>query len=158
MKNVYAGILAIILGIIVIAFPFLTAVTVSIFAGVVLLLIAIWLIIAGAFELETIGKAGILNLILGIIALILAIGLILNPALLSFIVGLTLYLAGIFMIIAGIISLVDGMQRKYAWSGVLGIILGIIYLVLGTFAFNPVNLGFLIGIWLVITGIFRLFE
>lgn len=158
MRNVVAGALAIILGLIIIAFPFLTAVTVSIFAGVVVLLIAIWLLVAGISELEISRTAGILNVILGIIALIFAIGLIINPAILSFIVGLTLYLAGIFMIIAGLIALVDGMQRKYAWAGVLGIILGIIYIILGTYAFNPVNLGFLIGIWLIITGIFRFFE
>ncbi len=158
MRNVFAGALAIILGLIVIAFPFLTAVTVSIFAGVVVLLIAIWLIIAGIMELEISRTMGALNVILGIIALIIAIGLIINPALLSFIAGLTLSIAGIFLILAGIIALVDGMHRKYAWAGVLGIILGIIYLIVGAFAFNPVNLGFLIGIWLIITGIFRLFE
>lgn len=158
MKNMFAGALAIILGLIVIAFPFLTAATVSIFAGVVVLLIAIWLIIAGISELEISRTTGALNTILGIIALIIAIGLIINPALLSFIAGLTLAIAGIFMIIAGLIALVDGMHRKSAWGGILGIILGIIYLLLGVFAFNPVNLGFLIGIWLVITGIFKFFE
>jgi uncharacterized membrane protein HdeD (DUF308 family) len=67
-------------------------------------------------------------------------------------------MAGIFLIIAGLISLVDGMHRKMAWAGILGIVLGIIYLILGVFAFSPVNLGFLIGIWLVITGIFKLVE
>jgi len=50
------------------------------------------------------------------------------------------------------------MHRKMAWAGILGIVLGIIYLILGVFAFSPVNLGFLIGIWLVITGIFKLVE
>ena len=158
MRNMFAGALAIILGLIVIAFPFLTAATVSIFAGVVVLLIAIWLIIVGISELEVSRTTGALNVILGIIALIIAIGLIINPALLSFITGLTLAIAGIFLIIAGLIALIDGMHRKSAWGGILGIILGIIYLILGTFAFNPVNLGFLIGIWLIITGIFRFVE
>lgn len=158
MRNVFAGALAIILGLIVIAFPFLTAVTVSIFAGIVLLLIAIWLIIVGISELEISRTVGALNVILGVIALILSIGLIVNPAILGFIVAFALYLAGFFLILAGIIALIDGMHRKYAWAGVLGIILGIIYIILGTFAFNPVNLGFLIGIWLIITGIFRFFE
>ena len=50
------------------------------------------------------------------------------------------------------------MTRKYAWAGVLGIVLGIIYIILGAFAFNPVNLGILIGLWLIITGIFKMFE
>lgn len=158
MRNIFAGILAIILGLIVIAFPFLGTAAISIFAGVVLLLIAIWLLILGISELEISRTTGAMNIILGIIALVIAIGLIINPALLSFIAGLTISIAGIFLIIAGLIALIDGMHRKAAWAGILGIVLGIIYLIIGAFAFNPVNLGFLIGIWLVITGIFKLFE
>ena len=61
MRSLFAGILAIILGLIVIAFPFLTAVTVSIFAGVVVLLIAIWLLILGIAELEISRTTGILK-------------------------------------------------------------------------------------------------
>ncbi|MEN4017458.1 MAG: DUF308 domain-containing protein [Methanobacterium sp.] len=158
MRNWVGGALAIILGLIVIAFPFLAVVTVSVFVGFLVLLIAIWLFIVGISELEISRTASILNLILGVIALILGIGLIIDPALLGIIAGLTLYLAGFFLIAAGIIALIDGISRKYAWAGVLGIVLGVIYIILGTFAFNPVNLGFLIGIWLIITGIFKMFE
>lgn len=158
MKNWLAGILAIILGLIVIAFPFLTTVTVSIFAGLLVLMIAIWLFIVGISELGESRTSSILNLILGVIAFILGIGLIVNPELFSIIAGITLYLAGFFLIITGIIALLGGMERKYAWSGVLGIVLGIIYIILGAFAFNPVNLGILIGLWLIITGIFKMFE
>lgn len=158
MRNWVEGALAIILGLIVIAFPFLAAVTVSVFAGFLVLLIAIWLFIVGISEFEISRTASILNLILGIIALVLGIGLIINPALFGIIAGLTLYFAGFFLIVAGIIALIDGVSRRYAWAGVLGIVLGVIYIILGTFAFNPVNLGFLIGIWLIITGIFKMFE
>ena len=158
MRNWLAGILAIILGLIVIAFPFLTTVTVSIFAGLLVLMIAIWLFIVGISEFGINKTSSILNIILGIIAFILGIGLIVNPALFSFLAGITLYLAGIFLIITGIIALLDGMTRKYAWAGILGIVLGIIYIILGAYAFNPVNLGILIGLWLIITGIFKMFE
>jgi len=158
MRNWLAGILAIILGLIVIAFPFLTTVTVSIFAGLLVLMIAIWLFIVGISEFGISKTSSILNIILGIIAFILGIGLIVNPALFSFLAGITLYLAGIFLIITGIIALLDGMTRKYAWAGILGIVLGIIYIILGAYAFNPVNLGILIGLWLIITGIFKMFE
>lgn len=158
MRNWVAGALAIILGLVVIAFPLLTTVTVSLFAGLLVLMIAIWLFIVGISEFEISKTSSILNLILGIIALIFGIGLIINPAIFSFIAGLTLYLAGFFLIVTGIIALLDGMTRKYAWAGILGIILGIIYIILGAYAFNPVNLGILIGLWLIITGIFKMFE
>lgn len=158
MRNWVAGLLAIILGLIVIAFPFLTTVTVSVFAGLLVLLIAIWLFIVGISEFGINKTSSILNLVLGVIAFIIGLGLIVNPVLFSFIAGLTLYLAGLFLIITGIIALLDGMTRKYAWAGVLGIVLGIIYIILGFYAFDPVNLGILIGLWLIITGIFKMFE
>jgi cobalamin synthase len=63
------------------------------------------------------------------------------------------------MIIAGVIGLLGGLEAKYrVWGGVLGIILGIIYIILGTLAFDPIYLGFIIGIWLFLTGIFSFFA
>ncbi|MGB9936404.1 MAG: DUF308 domain-containing protein [Methanobacterium sp.] len=158
MKNWVSGLLAIILGLIVIIFPLLTADIVSIFAGFAVLMIAIWLFIVGILDIEINKTASVLNIILGVLALILGIGLLVNPLIFSFLVGVTLYLAGFFMIASGLVALMDGMKRKYAWAGVLGIILGIIYIILGIYAFNPVNLGILIGLWLIITGIFKIFE
>lgn len=155
MKNMVTGLLAIILGLIIIAFPLAGVIAVSVLAGFAVLILAIWFLLAGIMEMESSKTVGILYVILGLIALIFAFGLIFNPALISFISGLVLYLAGILMIIAGIISLLGGMEQKHrVWGGVLGIILGIIYIILGTYAFSPVYLGILIGIWLVITGIF----
>ena len=44
-----------------------------------------------------------------------------------------------------------GMASKS--SGALGIILGILYIVLASYAWNPYYLGLLIGIWLIVDGI-----
>ena len=159
MKNVVVGALAIIIGLIVMAFPLLGVIAASIISGFLVLSLGIWLLIAGISEIGTSKAAGILNLIVGILAVILGFGLIFSPYLFSFLAGFLLYLAGIFLIVAGIIALLVGMEKKYSlWGGVLGIILGILYIILGTYAFHPVYLGILIGVWLVITGIFKLFE
>ncbi|BDZ70625.1 DUF308 domain-containing protein [Methanobacterium petrolearium] len=159
MKNIVVGLLAIILGLIVLAFPLAGLVAASVLTGFVILMIAIWLLIVGGSQLEISKTAGILNLILGIIVLIIGIGLIFSPALFAFLTGFLLYLAGIFMIIAGIIALASRNEFKNAtWVGILGIILGILYIILGTLAFDPIYLGILIGIWLVISGILALFE
>lgn len=159
MRNVIMGILAIILGILVIAFPVAGVVAVSLIAGFAVIMLAIWFLIAGVAEMYVNRLVGILNVILGIIALIIGFGLLFNPALFAFLAGLVLYLAGIFLIVAGIIALLGGMEAKHRiWGGVLGIILGIIYIILGTLAFNPVYLGFIIGLWLLLTGIFSFFA
>nr|WP_319373199.1 DUF308 domain-containing protein [uncultured Methanobacterium sp.] len=159
MKNAVLGILAIILGLIVLAFPLAGLVAASVLTGFVVLMIAIWLLIVGGSQMEVSKSAGIMNVILGIIVLIVGIGLIFNPAIFAFLAGFLLYLAGIFLIIAGIIALVSRNDFKNAtWVGILGIILGILYIILGTLAFDPIYLGVLIGIWLIISGIFALLE
>ncbi|MGC9516700.1 MAG: DUF308 domain-containing protein [Methanomicrobiales archaeon] len=99
-----------------------------------------------------------MNIIVGILALIIGVDLLLNIFLFSFLAGFLLYLAGLFLIIAGIISLLAKDRKNAVWSGVIGIILGILYIILGTYAFDPLYLGILIGIWLVINGIFLLVE
>jgi membrane protein HdeD len=159
MKNVVLGLLAIILGLIVLAFPLAGLVAASVLTGFVVLMIAVWLLIVGGSQMEVSKTAGILNVILGIIVLIVGIGLIFSPALFAFLAGFLLYLAGFFLIIAGIIALVSRNEFKNAtWAGVLGIILGILYIILGTLAFDPIYLGVLIGIWLIISGVLALFE
>jgi len=159
MKNVVLGLLAIILGLIVLAFPLAGLVAASVLTGFVVLMIAVWLLIVGGSQIEVSKTAGILNIILGIIVLIVGIGLIFNPAIFAFLAGFLLYLAGFFLIIAGIIALLSRSEFKNAtWAGILGIILGIIYIILGTFAFDPLYLGVLIGIWLILSGILALFE
>lgn len=159
MRNSIMGILAIILGILIMVFPVAGVVAASFVAGFAVIMLAIWFLIAGVAELQVSRLVGVLLVILGIIALIIGFGLVFNPALFAFLTGIILYLAGILMIIAGIISLLGGLDARYrVWGGVLGIVLGVIYIILGTFAFDPIYLGFLIGIWLLLTGIFNIFA
>ena len=158
MRNMIMGLLAIILGLIVIAFPLAGVVAAGLIAGFAVIILAIWFLIAGVSEMNVSAAVGILYVILGIIALIIGIGLFFNPVAFAFLAGFLLYLAGIILIIGGLISLVGGMKARYrVWGGVLGIVLGIIYIILGTLAFNPIYLGLIIGIWLLITGIFSFF-
>jgi membrane protein HdeD len=159
MKNVVMGLLAIILGLIVLAFPLAGLVAASVLTGFVVLMIAIWLLIVGGSQMEVSKTAGILNLILGIIVLVVGIGLIFSPALFAFLTGFLLYLAGFFLIIAGIIALVSRNEYKNAtWAGILGIVLGVLYIILGTLALDPMYLGILIGLWLILSGVLALFE
>ena len=43
-------------------------------------------------------------------------------------------------------------------SGIFGIVLGGIYIIIGTYIRNPIILGSLIGIWLVVTGVLNLLD
>ena len=158
-KQTTISIIAIILGILIIAFPMLGVITAADILGLSVLLLAIFLLANGVSEVEYNTTRGLINTILGILMLIISLGLIFNPSIFAFLTALTIYLAGIFLIIIGLIIIVGNRDNKYGfWMGILGIVLGVIYIILGTYINNPLILGSLIGIWLLVTGILNLLD
>ena len=158
-KQTTISIIAIILGILIIAFPMLGVIAASDILGLSVLLLSIFLLANGVSEVEYNTTRGLINTILGIIMLIISLGLIFNPSIFAFLTALTIYLAGIFLIIIGLIIIVGNRDNKYGfWMGILGIVLGVIYIILGTYIKNPLVLGSLIGIWLVVTGVLNLLD
>ena len=158
-KQTTISIIAIILGIITIAFPMLGVIAAADILGLSVLLLAIFLLANGVSEVEYNTTRGLLNTILGLIMLIISLGLIFNPSIFAFLTALTIYLAGIFLIIIGLIVIVGNRENKYGfWMGILGIVLGVIYIIIGTYINNPLILGSLIGVWLLITGILNLLD
>lgn len=127
--------------------------------GLSVLLLAIFLLANGVSEVEYNTTRGLINTVLGLIMLIISLGLIFNPNIFAFLTALTIYLAGIFLIIIGLIIIVGNRDNKYGfWMGILGILLGVIYIIIGSYINNPLILGSLIGIWLLITGILNLLN
>lgn len=158
-KNTIISIIAIILGLIIIAFPLFGVIAAADILGLSVLLLSIFLLANGISEVEYNTTRGILNVLLGLIMLIVSLGLIFNPSLFAFLTALTIYLAGIFLIIIGLIVIVGNRDSKYGfWMGILGIVLGVIYIIIGTYIQNPFVLGSLIGIWLVITGVLNVLD
>ena len=158
-KQTTISIIAIILGILIIAFPMLGVIAASDILGLSVLLLAIFLLANGVSEVEYNTTRGLINTILGILMLIISLGLIFNPSIFAFLTALTIYLAGIFLIVIGLIIIVGNRDNKYGfWMGILGIVLGVIYIILGTYINNPLILGSLIGIWLLVTGVLNLLD
>ena len=155
-RNVLLGILAILLGLIVIAFPLISVLVLSSIVGIGLIFIGVWLL-AQSFEIWSSNKGvSIAALILGILGIIVGIGLFGKIVAFSILVGLIIYIGGLFLIISGIISLVSGQGSAGRWGGLLGIILGILYIIVGVYALNPLYLAFIIGLWLILTGLFMI--
>ena len=158
-KQTTISIIAIILGIITIAFPMLGVIAAADILGLSVLLLAIFLLANGVSEVDYNTTRGLLNIILGIIMLIISLGLIFNPSIFAFLTALTIYLAGIFLIIIGLIVIVGNRDNKYGfWIGIMGIVLGVIYIIIGTYIKNPIILGLLIGFWLLLTGVLNLLD
>jgi membrane protein HdeD len=151
--NVLLGILAIILGLLVIIFPLISVFTVSLIAGIGILFLGIWLLIQSFGVWGSNKGISIAYLILGILAIVVGIGLFGNVLAFSFLVSLALYIAGFFLVLSGFLSLFSKEGTVGKGSGVLGIILGILYMILAAYAWNPIYLALLIGIWLIIDGV-----
>jgi uncharacterized membrane protein HdeD (DUF308 family) len=154
-RNALLGILAIILGILVMAFPLIGVFAASALAGVGILFLGIWLFAQSFESWESSKGISILLLLLGLIAIILGIGLFGNILAFSIFVSLWFYIGGLFLIISGIFSLFGGNTAAKGVGG-LGIVLGILYMILAMYAWDPFYLALLIGIWLIITGVFQL--
>ena len=157
MQKIGNAIVFIILGLIILAFPLLGIIPLSVLTGISVLFLGIGLILTGVSFIGESAAMGIIDIILGILALILGIGFIFNPVLFSFVAALFIFIAGIFLIIAGIFDTVNkaGGSR---WLGILNLVLGIIYLIVAYFIKDPLVLGVLIGLWLLIVGILTLFQ
>ena len=157
MQRTGSALVLIILGLIVLAFPLLGVIPFSVLTGVTLLFLGIGLLLTGISLIGESLAMGIIELILGILALILGIGFIFNPDLFSFVAALFVFIAGIFLIITGIGALAAkaGGSR---WNGLAALILGILYLIVAVYVADPLFLGILIGLWLLITGIIMLFQ
>ena len=147
----------IILGLFILIFPLLGLISLSVVTGLILLILGIGLIINGLREMGENADIRILELILGIIAFILGLGFIINPGLFSWLLGFIVWLVGIFLIIAGIIGIFTKAGES-RWNGVVAIVIGLIYIIVGNLIQDPRVLGALIGLWLLIMGILMLFQ
>jgi membrane protein HdeD len=157
-NNVLFGILAILLGLAVIAFPLISVFIVNDIVAIGLIFIGIWLLAQSVVTWSESKAISILALIIGIIGVIVGIGLFGKVLAFSIFAGIIIYLGGIFLIVSGVISLISGTGNSGRAGGFLGIVLGILYLIIGVYALNPFYLALLIGLWLVLTGIFLVLE
>lgn len=159
MKTKFISIFAIIFGLIIIIFPIMGLIKTSELIGLSLLLISIYLLVVGVAIIDYNKRGAILDLVLGTLLLILSICLIFDVALMGILAQITLYLAGISLIVVGLVSLVNNRQSRYGfYIGIAGIVLGLLYIIIGTYVADPIILGSLIGLWLIISGILNLMD
>lgn len=150
------GILAIILGLIVILFPLISVVTLSHIVGIGVIFIGIWLIAQGLKSGSLV--TGAVSLIFAIFAIMLGIVFIGDIKAFAFFTFAAIYIVGFFIILAGLVSLISGEGLKGKAIGVLGVLIGILFIVIGTYMGNPFVLAAIIGAFLIIAGIMEIFD
>jgi len=159
MKTKFISLLAIIFGLIIILFPVMGVIGVGDLISLSVLLVSIYLLVVGVSVMDYNKTGSILDILLGMILLLLSISLIFNPTMIGFLAEITLYLAGIMLIIVGLVSLINNRQSRYGfYIGIAGVVLGLLYIIIGTYIADPIILGTLIGIWLVISGVLKIMD
>ena len=88
-RNTVISVIAIILGLIIIAFPLVGVIASADILGLSVLLLAIFLLSNGIAEVDYNQTRGLLNIVLGIIMLVVSLGLIFNPTIFAFLTALT---------------------------------------------------------------------
>jgi membrane protein HdeD len=156
MQKLGSAIVLIVLGLIVMAFPLLGVVPAALITGFVVLIFGLGLVLTGISEMEESMAVGLTEVILGIIALVMGIGLVANPELFAIIAGLMVYIVGLILVVSGIVVVLTKDDGRM--NGIVAIIIGLVYIIVGNFASNPLYLGFLIGLWLLIMGLIMLFN
>ncbi|WP_321423489.1 DUF308 domain-containing protein [uncultured Methanobacterium sp.] len=156
-KNTLIGILAIILGLIVIIFPLVSVLTFSVLMGLGIIFLGIWFFAQSFHVWEKNLAAGIADLLLGIIAVLFGIVFLGDVRVFEFLTFLALYIVGLFLIIAGFMALFSGKDLKSRGIGILGIIFGILYFIVGIYVANPLFLAIILGAFLILAGIMEIF-
>jgi uncharacterized membrane protein HdeD (DUF308 family) len=155
-KNVMIGILGILLGLIVIVFPLISIFTVNAIAGIGLIFVGIWILLKSLKNSSI--AAGVAGLIVAVFAIMMGIVFIGDIKAFEFFSFIALYIVAFFLVLAGLESLISGKGIKGKGIGALGIVIGVIFAIIGTFAANPLVLATLIGAFLIIAGIIELFA
>ena len=149
---VLMGVLSILIGILAIAWPGATLLTVAIF-------FAAWLFISGIYSvIQSFTRDGdtgarVLNAILGVLSVIVGFALLRTP---FQSLEVLIFVLGIFWVAQGIMTFITAFSSKEGrgwrlFSGALGVIAGIIVLVYPMS--SAVTLALFGGIWLIILGI-----
>jgi uncharacterized membrane protein HdeD (DUF308 family) len=97
--------------------------------------------------------AGVAFLILGILGLVTGGVMFGNVEAFAALAGVVLYLGGLILIIAGLVHFFKPKTRLSREVGIVGILLGIMYILLGSYATDPRGLSVLMGVWLILAGI-----
>ena len=157
-RNVVVGILAVILGLVVIIFPLIGVSTLSDLAGIGIIFLGIWLLAQSFKAWEKSVAAAVADLILAVLAILWGVMFLGNIKAFAFLTFLALYIVGFFIIISGLTAFFSDKSLKGKAIGVLGVLLGVFFLIFSVYLKNPLVLAATVGAFLIIAGVVEIFD
>ncbi len=154
--DILRGIIAIVVGIFVIAYPFTKIYTINESIGIGIAFLGIWFLILG-YNIRNYSKIeSVIFILLFLISIITGLFIFENVIFLEYSMHHWLYLTGLLILISGIVALF-GKEAIERGAGITGIILGIIYLLFNYYGTNNYYLALILGIWLILIGSVQFF-
>lgn len=153
-----SAILMIVIGLIALIFPIIPTATVGIITGAIVFILAISLVMSGLSHLSTSKVLGIVTILFGVLCFYYGFRLIFIPSTVSTLISILLYIVGFVMIIFGFINLINAVFPVSKIFGIVTLIFGILVIIIAAYMNHPTYLGYIIGLWLLISGIISLFE
>ncbi|HML04738.1 MAG TPA: DUF308 domain-containing protein [Methanobacterium sp.] len=158
-EDTLRGIIAIIVGIFVIAILFTKNFTINESIGIGIAFLGVWMLVL-SYDVKNFNRfESTLYFILFLVSIITGIFLYFNiqlSMLSSYSSNLWIYITGILILTSGIIA-ATGKETIEKGTGIIGIILGVIFLIFTYYMYNQLYLAFVIGIWLIVIGIIQFF-
>ena len=155
MENkIIVGILAVIFGLLILIFPFISLFAISVMTGIGILILGIYFLIAGV-NMWSFTKAGsIVYVIIGFFGMLSGIMVLGNPELFALLVSFYLYITGFMLLFAGLAGVFTRSAMTTKAAAVLMLILGIVTVVLGYFTLlEPIYVSLILGLSLIIDGV-----
>ena len=149
------SIIAIIVGIIIMIFPIIGVAASAVIFGLAFIIWGVLTLLYSYLLDSLTGPYAASGIIIGLLMIIFGAALIFSPALFTAVVSILIYIVGIFIIILGIIALFSSSSKT---SGIVAIVIGILYFILGYLISDPSIFGILIGLGILILGILGLLN
>ncbi|MCI6930612.1 DUF308 domain-containing protein [Methanobrevibacter boviskoreani] len=148
------GIITIVVGIIILAFPYLSQTFLSFVFGLVFIILGIYYFIRGCGEWSSYAAHSLTKIFLSILSVILGICLIGNIQLFDAIFGLIFWVVGLIMVIFAILNIYYREYGPLRATAIIMLILGIITIILGCLSWlNPFYVALILAISLILDGL-----
>lgn len=155
-EDTLRGIVGIIVGIFVIAILFTKSFTINESLGLGIAFIGIWMLIL-SYDIKNFNKIeSALYFILFLVSIITGLFLYFNIILPALPLNIWINITGILIIISGFIAII-GKEAIEKGTGITGIFLGVIFLILNYYMYSLFYMAVVLGIWLIVIGIIQFF-
>lgn len=148
------GLILIILGVLFVVYPLVSAAAVSMVAGVCLIAFGVACIANGFSLWSIVTHTSLIEMLLGLLLVLLGFCFLVNLAALEFLVSYSFYFIAFILIFLGILGLLSKVSGISKWASILLLIIGVIFLLLAVFAItDPWFIAILVGVCLMVRGV-----